>query len=191
MPPGICRRALPCLEKEQREGSCAFSSRAQRGPDHPPTHTCVVTPSVAGGSRRAQRGWRSTIGNKGRDLQNFRDGTGIRVEQVAARLRKEFRAQRPDDRSDILRADAAEGGRRAAATKAAPRDRRRDALRIVLDAYPAVAGMSNRSAAGTLHRSWGDPGTAGGRMAEILGENAPSRSTLAKDIAALRPPVSE
>lgn len=127
------------------------------------------------------------IPRDGRGIKNLRDGTGVRVQTAANRIRQWWRAQQDDDRSAALRADAAEGGRRAARTNTDRQKRRRDALRQVLDEYPNIGEMSDRSAAANLCRTYDKKGTAGGRLAELLGTKRPADTTLAKDLTAIRP----
>jgi hypothetical protein len=126
------------------------------------------------------------ITRDGRGVDNVRDGIGVRVETAANRIRQWWRAQQDDDRSAALRSDAVEGGRRAARTNTDRQGRRRDALRQVLGEYPNVAEMSDRSAAANLYRTYGKKGSAGGRLAELLGTKRPADTTLAKDLASIR-----
>jgi hypothetical protein len=122
----------------------------------------------------------------GRGFGNFRDGTGVRLAAASDRIRQWWRAQQEDDRSAVLRADSAQGGRRTARTNADRQQRRREALRQVLSEYRNVAEMSDRSAASYLYRTYGRPNTAGARLAELLGGKRPADTTLAKDLATIR-----
>lgn len=101
------------------------------------------------------------------------------------------RSLRPDDRSSKLRAGGAEGGHRAALTKAEPVRIRQQALVTLFKERPDLhrrLSISVSRLAKDVHQDWGVADTDGGRLVALLpvGTKRPSVRTLENDLASLK-----